>query len=279
MKKNILVFTVLAAAMLMGAACTKTLEMDYDEIEPMLVVQGNVSTDGMLVYLRHHSNMADTMNKEGVPGALVTIAGSDGFEETLEYGDGRYYSPSNAKGVPGVTYTLRVECEGKVCHAQSTMPAPVDIDSVRWDWMPIINDVSIRIAKVFLTDDPSTTDYYYLEMTRDGKVMKTGVSSDGGLSEAYNYFNWGMTSKNNQETEEEELKKTGKRKGDVLYAGDRLTISLRTLDWSAFHYFATVEENGKGVNPESNLQGEGCLGYFSAYGVSHANVVFPSVNE
>ena len=279
MKKQIISLFAATASLLFAASCTKTLDLDYDEIEPLLVVQGNVSNYGMKVFVGHHSNMRDTVNKDCYTDAEVSIAGDDGFSEKLEYADGYYVSPSNAKGVEGVTYTLHVKRGNKECYAESTMPTTVAIDSFKWDWLPIINDIEIRVLNIYLNDDPDVDNYYFLEMLRDGDIMKNAVASDFGLEPPFNYFNWGISSRNHLEDEEKERQKTGKRKKDILYVGDGISIRLRSIDWNAFHYLTTAEENEKGINPETNLKGENCVGYFSAYGEYRINTTFPSLDE
>lgn len=277
MKKYIILISLLLVAAF--SSCEKTLDIDYDDVEPLLVVQGNVSNYGIRVYVNNSSDMKDTINKAGLPDAEVILSGSDGYEEQLEFGDGLYFSPSNAKGKPGVTYTLHVKHGGRECYAKSTMPEIVDIDSTCFKWMPIIGDVDIFMLNVYLTDKPDREDYYYCELLRDGKRVKRTYTSDSGLSDEYNYFYIGLISRNHWKTEEEEKAKTGKVEDYILYGGDRFTISLRNTTKEAHHFLTTGGDNSDGVNPESNLVGDNCLGYFSVYAESRVDMVYPYLSD
>lgn len=277
MKHYISALLVLMAVAI--TSCTKTIEIDYDEIDPLLVVQGDISDNGMRVYLNKTSNMTDTVGKAGLPGAVVTVTGSDGFEETFEYGDGVYYSPSNAVGVPGVTYKLHIVYEDKECTAESTMPERVDIDSVAFCWQPIINDIDIQMMKVYITDDPDVANYFYLSILRNNKTVEYTSSSDDGLTNFFNYISMGISSRNMIEDEADERKKTGIVKGDVLYAGDRIKVELRSCDYNFYHYLSTGSHNSDGVNPEGNIVGDGFLGSFSAYSTSNVEMVYKGLDQ
>lgn len=56
--------------------------------------------------------------------------------------------------------------------------------------------------------------------------MKRAIASDLGLEPPFNYFSWGITSKNRMEEEDKERRRTGKRKKDVSYAGDKIVLSF-----------------------------------------------------
>lgn len=263
------------------ASCEKTLELDYDTAsEEILVVQGNVSNDGVYVLVNRLSNVTDSISTEGLPDAEVSVTGSDGYEETLVFGDGRYYSPTNAVGVPGVTYTLHVKRGNNECYAKSTMPEPTPIDSVKYKWLKMIGDMDIFMLYIYFTDDPATDNYHFYSVERNGKTVRFYCAPDEGLSDVYNYRYIDLTTKMEWKEDEKEKKKLfGMEKSDVLYGGDNFEVSLRSVDKKTYRYFSSGDSNERGVNPETNLVGKNCVGYFSAYSVDKRSMVMPSYDE
>lgn len=49
--------------------------------------------------------------------------------------------------------------------------------------------------------------------------MKRAIASDLGLEPPFNYFSWGITSKNRMEEEDKERRRTGKRKKRRVVCG------------------------------------------------------------
>lgn len=279
MKKYSYILALLAAALF--ASCEKTLELEYDDADSnVLVVQGNVSNEGIYVYVNGLSSVTDSVRSNGVGDALVTVSGSDGYEEQLVFGDGRYYSPTNATGVAGVTYTLHVKRGNSECYAKSTMPELTPIDSVEFKWMPIFADVNIFMLYIYLTDNPDSTNYYFYNVSRDGKNVEFHCAPDEGLSEKYNSFYIGLNSKKSwEENEKEKVELHGLEKKNRLYGGNKFEVSLRTVDYNTYRYFSSGDFNGNGVNPTTNLVGYNCLGYFSAYSVDKLPMEMPMYED
>lgn len=279
MKKYSYILVVLAAAFF--ASCEKTLDLEYDNAsDAIMVVEGNVSNDGIYVYVNGLSNVTDSVNSKGLADAIVTVSGSDGYEEQLEFGEGRYFSPTNAKGVSGVTYTLHVKRGNNECYAKSTMPELTPIDSVEFKWMPIFADVNIFMLYVYLTDNPDSTNYYFYNVSRDGKTVEFHCAPDEGLSDEYNSFYIGLNSEKSwKENEKEKQKLHGLEKSNRLYSGNKFEVALRTVDYNTYRYFSSGDFNGNGVNPTTNLVGNNCVGYFSAYAVDKRTMVMPEYEE
>ncbi len=279
MKKLNYILAIMAGALF--ASCEKTLELDYDKAgEEVLVVQGNVSNEGIYVTLNALSNVTDSVSTCGLDGAEVSVAGSDGYEETLVYGDGRYYSPTNAVGVPGVTYTLHVKRGANECYAKSTMPNPTPIDSVRYKWLEMFGDVDIFMLYIYFNDNPDTEDYHLYSVERNGKTVRFYCAPDEGLSDVYNYRYIDLNTKLEWKEDEREKKEFhGMERTDVIYGGNSFNVSLRTVDKNTYRFFSSGDFNGSGVNPTSNLVGNNCVGYFSAYSVDKRSMVMPTYDE
>ncbi len=269
-----------ASLILLAGSCQKTLDLDYDNRTPLLAVEGGICNTGVKVTLRYTTNMKDSMNRKGVPGATVLLSGSDGYSEQLSYGDGYYYSPTNAKGTPGVTYSLQITKNDTVITAQSTMPRIIPLDSVKFTWMHIINDVYMRMCRAYYQDNTSEDNYYFLGISRDGDMFNWMDYTDENWSSLFNYQLSGLMMKNEWEDAEKEKKNNGTLQSDILYVGDKVKIEMRTLDKATYHYFYTAGLNtNNGVDPESNLSGKGCVGYFSAYGTSSISLIYNNEDD
>lgn len=276
MKKLTIKLLTLMLLTFMSSSCTKTLDIDYDNESPLIVVDGEVSNEGIIVHLSRTSNMTDTINIQGFGGATVSVSGSDGYSEQLAFrSDGWYHSPTKAKGKPGVTYTLRIQKGDTVCTAQSTMPDVVPIDSVRFRWMNIINNVNIRMLQIFYTDPQDTVNYYSTCIYRNGKNFKWTHNDDKGWSPFYNFQYIGIMGKEEADDAEKEKADKGTIKDDILYEGDKVVIELRNIDKGAYDYIYTASLNtSSAINPTTNLHGKYCLGYFSAFSLSKVELTY-----
>lgn len=270
---NIILCCIFAAA---STSCEKTLDVDYDDISPLLVVEGNVSNEGVRVYLKETRDMTDSITQNWVTDATVSISGSDGYNETLVFGESFYYSPSNYTGVPGVTYTLNVTHKDRHCTAKSTMPQATDIDSVWFKWVHFIGDVYIRTCYIHFQDDPTTSDYYMVTIRKNTElyhdILTQDVFDDRQMDETYNFIHKGIMSKNDWE---DAMSQPDVIQSDIIYPGDAGYVELRSIDIDAFKYLNSGEKNqSQAVNPKTNLVGNDCIGYFSAFYTSKSHFIY-----
>lgn len=142
---------------------------DIIEAEPQLVVEGWIDAGGYPVVIltttvpiKRGYQSFDSLNDCLVKYARVTV--SDGENEVILTGraDSDYYPPyiyttSQMKGVAGNRYSLLVEYGDFVAGAETTIPEPVELDSLVIT--PVDDNEKYSITAHF-TDDASEKNYY-----------------------------------------------------------------------------------------------------------------------
>jgi len=277
MKKTLYMMLVVLVAL---TACKKEIEMDYREVEPLVMIEGRVTNEGVSVLITRTRNMDDPARGKGLAGAHVRIE-TDGVSEQLLYdaSTGCYLSPSGMKGQTGKTYRMTADFEGGHYEASSTMPPPADIMSAQFRWLDFMNDRMLFFCFEATDAMPNQLNYYWCRMDR--QTTNPWLLEHVDLTEAYR---WGVfdnrgaapgiiihdimcMTKNNAEKDKEDDRKR------LLYDGDIVTLTLMAIDHPTFEYFKSLSSGQRGgANPKSNIEG-GCLGYFTAGNVSRANPV------
>lgn len=130
---------VIAAMLLMGATCERTVELDIDEPPPRLVVNSSFTLGQRVeVTVSKSQSILDNDLPEYLANALVSLYQGDTFIEQLElFVDPAprippYYKSTTFKADAGVTYTIKVEAVGfETVYAHSFIPEPVDLSDLQ----------------------------------------------------------------------------------------------------------------------------------------------------
>jgi len=154
------------------AACETNIDVDLPEYKERLVVEGYIE-NGMApwVVITKSFPYFTTFSKENlekmlVMDAIVTVTSGSGEAEKLQF---QYDSLSpiycsykgsdrGIKGKANETYTLKIEWNGKIYTATTSILEPFDLDSI---WLQKSNpkDTTGGI-RALLSDNPYRTDYY-----------------------------------------------------------------------------------------------------------------------
>jgi hypothetical protein len=247
----------IGAALATVAACTKTITPNLNNAGSQLYIQGAVSdTPGpYYVSIGRSAGFYDSSIYPGVSGASVTITDSTTgqLDALTETSTGLYVTHSLVKGIPGHTYRLNVQLNGKTYSAASTMPQPVPLDSVSFDF----SDTSQIEAVANFQDPLHIVNFYKYTMMINGRVDKRFQAFDDRLSD-------GRYIRDRIDADTGEVKRN-----------DVVRLSLVSIDSNVYVYLHEAENiayNNAGLtspaNPQSNITG-GCLGYFSAQAVSN----------
>ena len=262
---------LLLLAALLPLSCQKSLPPG----ESRLVVEGWIENGGHPMVLLSESFPVE-LNKEItvedmlgnlVKWAKVTV--SDGEQTFMLTGmvDESYFPPyvfttGSITGEVGKTYALRVEYKDYVAEAETTIPAPVPLDTV---YVAAVKDSLCHVVCGFT--DPSESGNCYKFFTRT-----TGVDSHyhpsllaqlddnqlNGYTEVFLYNTLRLMDFVSQPN---------------LRQGDELWVKMCTMDRQSFHFWrnfeATLLSNVFNmdfwVDNQSNVQGG--LGYWIGYGV------------
>jgi hypothetical protein len=254
---------LLALALL--ASCEKVIDLDLKTTTSQLVIEGNLADDGRpcQVTLNRSANYTDTNNFQAVSGATVTLADNAGGQETLRESATApgQYAGATLLGVPGRTYTLRVETGGAAYVATSTLPAPV----VPFDRLSTqLSAVGNRIQAVVEFNDPAGQPNSYLyRQYRNGRLNNLIFVQNDQFNDG-KHVTQVLRSMGGNTSDPNDLNK--------LVSGDSLRVEMQNIDAGVYEYFRTLNlilttnpaTATTPANPKSNFSG-GVLGYFSAH--------------
>lgn len=245
------IFYIFAATMLLS--CTKEIEIDYNNIEPVPVIEGYLSPDNAGVKITSTRNMCDSVKTSGVKAESVKIVMPDGTETVLEFQSDGFYRPvTKIEPSDGETYTLKVVIDGVEYSGASTLPRKVEITEPQFvwanmmDWMQVLEFETLNV--------PENGEVYgWARIYRNGKIY----FSDAGKCKGNSPFDIGLYYDSDMENDPEM----------ILYDGDILSLEFRTIDEKVYTYLS--EYNSTKMNPKqffsASAEGKTCLGYFAVY--------------
>jgi hypothetical protein len=255
-----LICSISAAILLLS--CEKVIDLKLDNEKPIIVIEATVSNinENHLVRISKTIPFEQKTSFNGVKGAQVTLKSSAGTSVSFtEISDGVYRSPQ-LRGTPGLTYTLDVLSEGKIYSAKSTMPNPVNLDSVGFKTISFFGNSNIY-PMVYYTDPPKVQNQYRNILKINGKLQGDIVFEDrfndgNAVSDVIIYDG-----------------------DDDLKPGDIVEVEMQSIDRNVFKYFFALSQiGGNGgppvapSNPETNFN-NGALGIFNACAKSTKSVV------
>jgi len=240
------------------ASCEKVIEVDLNSASPKFVIEGMV-TDGdgpQQVRITRTKNFDENNTFEGIDSAEVIIADDEGNNAILSYYGNGIYQTADLSGVPGNTYYLSVNIEEQIFTAESTMPHPVELDSLYIQEFTAFGN-SRNIPTVLYSDPAGIRNFYrhilYVNYTR---VLSIYINTDQG---------------NDGEQVERPLPYFGEDEEERIKAGDTITVKMQSIGKDVYDYLFSLNQTltqsvATPANPVSNITGD-ALGYFSAYSV------------
>ena len=234
-------------------SCEDVIDINLDKAQPSVVIEGSISNyfGTQIITISKSVNVDDASNFPAVSGATVTVSDDRNrnyvFSETKT--PGTYWSAF--RGSVGATYSLKVIAEGKEYTAKSTMPTPVNMDSIKIVQNNFFGD-DILSVQPWYNDPAGISNYYKFTLyINNVKSKNIFVSND-------EFTNGKVTS-------------ADLRDDDIdLKSGDEIEVVMQGIDKNIYHYWNGLEQNGSRggasttpANPVSNIS-NGALGYFSA---------------
>lgn len=260
--KNI--FPILIA--LLFSACSKEIEIDYRDIEPIFVVEGTLSNENVQVFISQTRNMESNIKNVPITSANVIMKTSNGNIHELSYQTDSFYRPA-IEFTPqiGETYTLELEIEGENFSSNSFLNEKVEIQNTQFYWESLMGE-RILFFKIQLQDPQNTENFYYAKIFRNGELYASSVFSDKGIdggiiSEDYFCMMELMVEENEEDNQDM-----------ILRDGDIIDVELRAIDQKSYDYIYSLD---LGTNPIPNFSGN-CLGYFSAFSVARTQLEYQS---
>lgn len=252
---------ILTISTLFLTSCEKVIELDLNDSDPQVIIEGNISDDATEqaeVRLSKSLNFDEDNNFPPLSNAVVIIKNqTSGIADTLkEVGKTGVYRGSKLVATVGNTYNLTVVAEGKTYTASSTVPRKVNLDSIRFVKQALFGNERIQTIPVF-KDPAGIGDNYRFIMSVNGKKTNDIFIINDELSDGVlngRPLGGGPDGEN------------------PLTIGDTMHIQMLCIDKPVYFYFETLTGGGGGpggasatpTNPTSNIVG-GALGYFSAF--------------
>jgi hypothetical protein len=242
-------------------SCQKVININLNSASPQTVVQANITNQPgpYTVLLSQTVNFSDPNVFPPIDGALVIISDNAGNTDTLKENPPGTYTGDKLSGTPGRTYTLSITADGKIYTATSTMPSPVNIDTLVLAKSPFGRDTVINLQ--FIPSPGITTYYHFVELINNVQQKQVFVTTD--------QYQLGQT-----------ITFPLRLVSDSIKAGDTVTAQLQNISESVYNYYSTLlDANGTGFNtapsnPTSNISNS-ALGYFSAYAVTSKSIIVP----
>lgn len=267
----------LLVVLLLITACKKVIDFDYNEIAPIVVIEGRVTNEGTEVVVTKSRSVNDSVMGPCQAGAVVVVS-HQGVSETIPYDSHSKSYRSALKGKAGETYRLSVDFEGRHYEGEAVMHAPAPILSAEFIWFSMLDERMVVYELWALDPAPDERNYYryrvdrlthhpHFKDKRKGKAYAWNVFDDRGNPPGLLYRDiFCMSERAADEDKEENWDR-------ILYEGDTITFQLMTIDRATYDYFTSLRTGqGGGANPRSNLTG-GCLGYFTAGSVTRADTL------
>ncbi|MDE6008302.1 MAG: DUF4249 domain-containing protein [Muribaculaceae bacterium] len=248
----------------LAAGCEKEIDIEYHDIEPILVIEGSLTQDGAEVALTLTTPMDEPFTNIFLTDAKVSISDLTVSESFELQPDSRGIFISSVKGVVGHSYRLDVERGGEKYSAVSAMLPPTVITGMEFSWIKMPYD-EVAVLQVSFTDDSDLKgERYWLRLYRNGKAYKWTTVSDhlssGGIIDEVM-----MTSRRDLDEEDEK---------DKLEEGDVVTALLAPVSQEMHDYLEALSVGNS--NGPRMFQGSFCLGYFLAAPVSTQSILFPA---
>lgn len=243
-------------------SCEKEIDFKYNEIDPILVIEGALTQNGAEVSLTLTTPMSQPMDRQYLRDASVRLLDMETGDETVLLADETGLFVSDTPGVPGHRYKLHVEREGKNYTAECLMRPEPELTGMEFSWIKMPYDY-VAVLQVSWKDDPEVMyDCYWLRLTRNGEAYKWAEVSDmlstGGVINQIM-----MTTRRDLEEEDE---------GDKLEKGDVIRATVVATSREMYDYLQALSAGNS--NGSRMFEGDFCLGYFLAGGVSERTMIF-----
>ncbi len=257
---------ILAVLALLTMSCSTVIDVEYEQIEPLYVVQSVLSDEGSYVRLTQSGNMDEPLIVDGVEEAQVSVVGEDGDSFTMEYfAEGYYFPFFSQQLVEGQNYTLNVEVDGQKFTSTALLPSTPVISDVIFSQQQFTADMNLVFCTVAILDTPDQENYYRY---RFRYFVTDDVEEESGEEPSWSLLKedvdgekvWVMTHLYTPDRELED--------------GDQITVEVQSISRGAYEFFYTLSlSSNSSTNPTSNVDG-GCIGYFSPYSFSSVTKTF-----
>lgn len=252
-------FVVLAVLCLVS--CKKELDFKYHDIDPITVIEAELTPEGIKVGITLTTPMDEPMDRTRLTDASVSLFDlTDRLSFDLMPDENGFFT-GPVSGIVGHDYLLSVNRGEYRYEAETTMYAPTEIVSLEFNWIKMPYDYVAVLQGRFLDNQDSQGDCYWVKLYRNGKIYQWGEIDDRSAVDGVStYFT--MTTRMDTDEEEDDT---------VLFDGDVMTCSVCRISRDMHDYLEALQNDSNGP---SMFTGGKCLGYFIATSPVERSVVF-----
>lgn len=268
MRKTYYILPLLAAAVF--SSCEKDIDFDYHELDPITVIEANLSDTHTSVIITETTPVDEPMNRTRYTDATVLLTDLTTSESTLLTPDTEDTYTFPGAGIPGHSYKLTVDRSGKHYEATSAMLMPAKLLSFHFYRVAMPMEMSMIVSQVIFIDPPDTRgDCFIVRFFRNGELLSMGTISDiqattQGLLIASTMMPDRYSMPEGYDIDDESLKK-------LLRDGDEITVSVTPVERGYYDYLVALKS---GSNGPRMFDGDFCLGYFLAAPESEATLIY-----
>ncbi|MDE5567620.1 MAG: DUF4249 domain-containing protein [Muribaculaceae bacterium] len=260
MKRGIYHILIILQILLTGS-CKKEIDMDYHDIEPITVIEGQLSQNGVEVRITMTTPMDEPMDTKLLTDATVVLSNLTTGEEEYLNPDDRGVFKSDRPGIAGNEYELQVNRGGKRYTSRCTMPDAPELLALEFNWIKMPYDHVAVLQVTFTENAGETGECYWVRLYRNGEAYMWNLvtdiyASDGIINDVF------MTSRKNLDEEDD---------ATALHDGDIVSASVSPISRKMYDYLEAVSSDSNG--PQL-FEGDFCLGYFLATSVVESSVIF-----
>lgn len=272
MRIHIQYFILLISSVLLSS-CEKAIDLKLSDTTPQYVIEGVLTNENgsCKVLISQTKKFTDDNSLKAISGAEVSIS-NNGITYNLSASAAGVYQNGVLTGVPGQTYQLNVNIQGKTFTGTCTMPQQVALDSIYLVKDNINNnkDGSPRKYVTVQYKDPSPIkNYYRFVQYIDNRKEQTVFVNDDEFTNGQTVNNRLNYNNSNDDPAKD------------IRPGNTVTIEMLCIDATVYKYWYSLTGSASGdgnnaapANPMSNIQG-GALGYFSAHTMQRKFLVAP----
>lgn len=219
------------------ASCEKELDFKYHDIPPLTVIEAELTPAGLRTSVRLTVPMDEPLSDaRNLTDATVTVTDLvSGEISCATSGDEGEYE-SGVAGIPGHSYRLEVEREGKVYKGETEMYPPTEIIGLEFNWIRMPYD-DVAVLQCRYADDPQKEgECYWVKVYRNGEIYMWSEQSDRTAEDGImTYF--AMTSRRDLDEEDEQT---------ALRDGDEISVTVSRISRRMHDYLEALSNDSNG---------------------------------
>lgn len=242
-------------------SCEEKVDLNLNADSGRVVIDAQLSDASTVQRIRVSKSVAfdAQVGSTAVKNATVTVKDNLNQSYSFQHEKEGYYINRNFKPVAGRKYTLSIGVQKQQFTSNSSMPAYINVDTVRVIEKEIAGKTYFFIALSF-KDPAKIANYYMYTLSINGKEFRfASAESD--------QFNDGLQATHYISDLERSLS-----------SGDKITVRRYCVDAGTYNYWNGYQSTNLSTaapgNPKSNISNN-ALGYFSAATVKEYQLAIP----